>query len=171
MRYGVLHVTRSLSDSLTSGVRYRPARPSDVPAIHDLLTRADLPTDDVAELVGAHADAFVVAETDDAGPRVIGVAGVEGRGPAALLRSVVVDAALHGRGIGRELVERVMERAMSSGVTELYLLTTTAEPYFGRLGYQPIERSAVPAAIARTHEFTTACPSTATVMMRPVAPR
>jgi amino-acid N-acetyltransferase len=161
----VLHVSGA-SDS--SSVRYRPARPTDVPAIHDLLTRSDLPTADLAGLVSAHADAFVVAETDDAAPRVIGAAGVEGRGPAALLRSVVVDASLHGRGIGRELVERATERAMSSGVTTLYLLTTTAEPYFGRLGYQAIERAEVPAAISNTHEFTTACPSSATVMMKSI---
>jgi N-acetylglutamate synthase-like GNAT family acetyltransferase len=166
MRHRVLHVT-GVSDS-SSGVRYRPARPTDVPALQDLLERSDLPTAGVEQLLSGHADAFVVAETNDASPRVIGAAGVEGSGPAALLRSVVVDASLHGRGIGRELVERATERAISSGVTTLYLLTTTAAPYFSRLGYQPIERAAVPSAIASTHEFTTACPSTATVMVKSI---
>jgi amino-acid N-acetyltransferase len=161
-------MTGPMRDSSSSGVRYRAAELSDATAICELLRRADLPTADVTDLVRDHARSFVVAETDDAAPRLIGAAGVEGSGPAALLRSVVVDADLHGRGIGRELVERVTERAVSGGVTTLYLLTTTAEPYFGRLGYRAIDRAAVPPAIAATHEFTTACPSTAAVMMKPV---
>ena len=61
-------------------------------------------------------------------------------------------------------VERLL--AQSRGVQELCLLTTTAEHFFERLGYQRAEREAAPASIRGTSEFTTLCPASAVFMRK-----
>ena len=65
-----------------------------------------------------------------------------------------------------DLVTRIVSDAESRGIHALYLLTLTAELYFPRFGFERVERDAVPAEIRETVEFKSACPSTATVMMR-----
>ncbi len=136
----------------------RPAGASDLPAILALLEGAALPTDGVE----AHLRGFVVAE---AGRRVIGVAGLERYGDAALLRSVAVADSARGRGLGALLTTRALEPAVIGGARAVYLLTTTAESYFPRLGFGPVAREAVPTSVRESVEFTTACPATAAVMM------
>jgi amino-acid N-acetyltransferase len=48
----------------------------------------------------------------------------------------------------------------------LYLLTTTAEGYFPKLGFERISRGDVPASIQASVEFTSACPASAIVMCK-----
>jgi N-acetylglutamate synthase-like GNAT family acetyltransferase len=63
-------------------------------------------------------------------------------------------------------VTRLIADAEARGFRALYLLTMTAEQYFPRFGFQPIDRDAVPAAVRATAEFREACPASATVMRR-----
>jgi N-acetylglutamate synthase-like GNAT family acetyltransferase len=148
---------------MASGIRVtvRAAHAGDEPRINALLTAAQLPLDGVH---GALRD-FVVAEEN---ARIVGVAGFErcGDGGRALLRSVAVDAALQRSGIGNTLVARVIDEAAAAGITNLYLLTTTAADYFKARGFQPIDRESAPAEIRATAEFTTACPASAELMTR-----
>jgi amino-acid N-acetyltransferase len=65
-------------------------------------------------------------------------------------------------------VERVLDEGRAAGVREVYLLTTTAEHYFPRLGFACVDREAVPRAVQGSAEFTGACPATAVVMRRVV---
>ena len=48
----------------------------------------------------------------------------------------------------------------------MFLLTTTAESYFGKRGYSTTSREAVPEAIRNTKEFASVCPSSAVVMVK-----
>ena len=48
----------------------------------------------------------------------------------------------------------------------LYLLTTTAVPFFERMGFAAIDRAEAPPAIAATREFATYCPESAVLMRR-----
>jgi amino-acid N-acetyltransferase len=144
----------------------RPSTVEDLPAIVKLLAESNLPTAGVAEMLATNASSFVVAETDADGRRVVGVAGLEVCGENALLRSVAVRPEWRSRGVGNELVSRVVSDAESRGLHALYLLTLTAERYFPRFGFEHVERRTVPAAVADTVEFKSACPETATVMMR-----
>ena len=48
----------------------------------------------------------------------------------------------------------------------IYLLTTTAERYFPKFGFEPVARADVPATVQTSIEFTSACPSSATVMRK-----
>lgn len=57
-------------------------------------------------------------------------------------------------------------RARSHGVQQLCLLTTTAERFFERLGYERADREAAPTAIRGTSEFTSLCPASAAFMRK-----
>jgi amino-acid N-acetyltransferase len=56
--------------------------------------------------------------------------------------------------------------ARSKGVTDLYLLTTTAEGFFERLGYRRVVRENAPEAIRQTKEFSGLCSSSAAFMAK-----
>ena len=141
----------------------RRAAPSDLDAVQRLLTANGLPTDGVADAL----DTFVLAE---AGGRLVGIAGLEVCCENALLRSVAVDPEWRSRGLGRALVARVISDAEARGIRALYLLTTTAEAYFPSFGFRKITREEVPADVRETAEFRSACPASATVMTRQLAP-
>jgi amino-acid N-acetyltransferase len=137
----------------------RSARSDDVASIERLLVAAELPVDGVADAVGE----FLVVE--DAG-EVVAAAGIERHGGDALLRSVVVDASARGRGIARRLVDAALARASAAGAGDVYLLTTTADAWFARLGFVRVDRDQVPAGIRASAEFASICPTTAAVMRR-----
>jgi len=139
----------------------RTARPDDLPAVTRLLQDSALPLDGVAESLPG----FVVAEAEGA---LVGVAGLEVCCEHALLRSVAVDEAWRGHGIGRALVARVVSDAEARGIHALYLLTTTADRYFPSFGFRQITRDEVPDDVRATAEFRSACPASATVMTRAV---
>jgi len=138
------------------------ATADDWPAVRDLLTEAGLPLDGAA---GAFATGVIAAEDD----RVVGCAAIEPYDGSALLRSVAVVPDVRGAGVGTDLVHDAEELARDSGATSLILLTETAEPWFSRLGYETIARTSVPADVARSIEFETACSTSAVAMRRTLA--
>ncbi len=138
------------------------ARWDELAAVLNLLQEAALPLADVSE----HFEHFLVAR--DAG-RVVGAVGLQITGRDAVLRSLVVDARWRGRGLGRALVDQALLYAGARGVQTAYLLTTTADRFFERLGFERCDRGSVPASIAQTSEFAGVCPSTAVCMRRSLA--
>lgn len=143
-------------------MRIRKARNSDLTAVEQLLAASKLPLDGVRD----HFADFIVAEEHDG---IEGAVGLEKYDSIALLRSAVVAPAYRGSGIGRQLIEAVLERAEADGIDELYLLTTTAEKYFPRFGFTATTRAAVPERLKASAEFQGACPDTAIVMKRRLA--
>jgi amino-acid N-acetyltransferase len=143
-------------------MKIRKATNRDLDAVEGLLSANDLPLDGVKE----NLSGFIVAEE---GGRVIGAVGLERFGSVALLRSAVVSEGRRGGGVGRRLVEHLLDYAESDGIEELFLLTTTAENYFPRFGFTRTTRSAVPPAVKASVEFQGACPATALVMTRRIA--
>jgi amino-acid N-acetyltransferase len=140
-----------------------PARPHDVAEALDLLRRSDLPVTDVADRWGHY---FVVREDDG---RVVGVGGLELYGEDGLLRSLAVEADYRGQGLGASLVEAICARAQRLDLGVVYLLTTDADRYFARLGFEAHPRDEAPEGIRESWEFKIGCPSTAVLMMRAVA--
>ena len=134
-------------------------RPS-LEAVRSLLAAAELPTSDITD---AHLDHFFSCGSPGA-PKAI--AGVELYGDVALLRSVVVSPDMRASGFGSALVEHVESYARQSGARALYLLTTTAESFFSRLGYQKVDRSEAPASIRATREFSDICPASSAFMSK-----
>ena len=100
------------------------------------------------------------------GSRIVGCAALELYKDGALLRSVAVDAAHRGTGLGSELTRAALRLAEEHGIRTVYLLTTTAERFFLRFGFEVIDRADVPDSVMRSAEFTHACPSSATVMRK-----
>jgi amino-acid N-acetyltransferase len=142
-------------------MQIRSATESDLSAVESLLAASDLPTAGVRD----NFSSFVVADDDGA---ITGAIGLEKYGSVALLRSAVVSPDHRGSGVGRRLVEQLLERAEEAGIDELYLLTTTAEKYFPKFGFTPTTRETVPNAVKASAEFRGACPDTAVVMRRRV---
>lgn len=143
-------------------MKLRQATSQDLAAVESLLSASKLPIDGVRESF-SH---FVVA--DESG-EIAGAIGLEKFGPVALLRSAVVSPEYRGSGVGRRLVEQIIERARKEGIEEIFLLTTTAEEYFPRFGFARTTRAAVPIAVKASAEFQGACPESAAVMTRRVA--
>lgn len=104
---------------------------------------------------------FLVAERDGA---VVAAIGLERYGTVALLRSAVVSPATRGTGLGERLVRELLGSARASAVQELVLLTTTAEHWFRRFGFERIERTDAPLTLHASEEFNGACPASAVVM-------
>ncbi len=123
-----------------------PAQPADFPAILDLLAQAELPHDGLKD----HVETILVLRAQH---QVIGCAGLEVYGQTALLRSVALDPAYQGRGLGRDLVAAAEQLAQDHGVTHLYLLTLTARDFFLHLGYTDFSRSDLPASVKQSAEF------------------
>lgn len=132
----------------------------EIDSLADLLRANGLPTDDL----GDPRQRFFRRHGPDG--QVVGYIGLELHGREALLRSLVTVEAARGRGHGSALVEHAVRQAASLGVVEFYLLTTTAADFFAARGFEPVDRSGVPPAIAASREFTNLCPASATVMRR-----
>lgn len=131
----------------------------DLPAVRRLLDTQRLPLAGVDE----HVATMVVAKDED---ELIGAAAVELYADGALLRSVVVAPTARGRRLGHRLTEAALDVAASRGARAAFLLTTTAEHFFPRLGFERIARDEVPASVQASVEFRTACPASAVVMRK-----
>jgi amino-acid N-acetyltransferase len=135
------------------------AHERDLPEIHRLLERLQLPIEGVDD----HVRTMLVARD---GARVVGTAALELYPDGALLRSVAVDPARQGRRLGHDLTEAAIQLARSHGARSVFLLTTTAERFFPRFGFVPIARDDVPASVQASVEFRSACPASAVVMRK-----
>lgn len=127
--------------------------------VTELLKRNDLPASDVTATPGR----FYIGHDGD---ERVGVGGIERHDTDGLLRSVVIEQSARGRGFGSALCGALERTAQAKGVETLYLLTTTASDFFEDLEYVEIERTAVPASVQRTAEFSELCPATATCMTK-----
>ena len=145
-----------------SSVVIQAADASDLPAVRRLLETQHLPLDGVDE----HVATMVVAKH---GGDVVGAAAVELYADGALLRSVVVDPTIQGQGLGRRLSEAALRIAKERGVRTAFLLTTTAQTFFPKLGFEPIVRDDVPVSVQASIEFRSACPASAVVMRKRLA--
>jgi predicted N-acetyltransferase YhbS len=139
-----------------------PLAPDDFRRLTDWLDGEGLPSADLRQ-----PDVRLFAFRD--GAATIGYAGLEIYGADALLRSVVVDPARRRAGAGRSIVEATLAEARGLGATRAYLLTTSAKAYFERLGFTAIERASAPAAILATRQAAGLCPSSAPLMVKPLA--
>jgi amino-acid N-acetyltransferase len=125
-----------------------------------LLQSQGLPASDITE---EHLEHFFFVGSDGS---PTGLVGLELYGPDALLRSLVVGENARGNGLGSILVQHAEQYAVTNRVRSIYLLTTSAEPFFKRLGYERIDRSQAPPSIKGTREFATLCPASSAFMLK-----
>ena len=135
------------------------ARTGDLDAVLQLLRDNALPVDGLPDHL---ATTLVVRDGD----RIVGSAALEVYGGGALLRSVAVAPGLQRSGLGRKLTDAAIDLARRRRIPALFLLTTTADGYFPRFGFERIDRSQVPASVRQSVEFKSACPASAIVMRK-----
>ncbi len=139
------------------------ASTANLAAVVRLLDAAGLPSRDLTASMMSH---FLVATRGDA---LLGVIGLEPLGGVGLLRSLAVAGEQRGLGIGIALTRALEGHAKELGIADLYLLTTTAEGFFSRLGYRVLPRPEAPAPIQGTTEYRELCSSTSICMVKRLA--
>jgi amino-acid N-acetyltransferase len=137
-------------------IRERPPQSSVVA----MLVAEGLPASDLTQ---AHLESFFFTGIDSAPSALVGL---EIYGETALLRSLVVSAAARSQGLGSALLLHAEAYAAAHQVSSIYLLTTTAEPYFERRGYRCLDRARAPFAIQSTCEFASLCPASSAFMIK-----
>ncbi len=146
-------------ETIGTPVAIRASTRDDDARIRAFLEAAGLPAADVE----TGRQEYLLAEE---GGTLIGTIGLERAGQDGLSRSLAVAPERRGRGLAARLDQAVVELARARGVRTLYLLTTTAEGYAARRGYQRIPRSEVPPAVLALPQFEALCPGTAVCMRR-----
>lgn len=134
------------------------AQPEDESGIVTLLSENNLPYDDI----GSKLDHFIVCLDRD---RVVGVVGLEPCGKAGLLRSLAVAPAYRGKGIAKELADKIEEHAILEGIEEVFVLTTL-EDFCASHRFEMVERAKVPPDIRALREFSLACCAAAVCMRK-----
>jgi len=137
----------------------REAIKDDLKAIKSLLDSASLPSVDIDK----HLLNFLVLEKSG---NLTGTIGMELYGNTALLRSLAIQKDYRNKGHGKELYSALISKAKKMNVINIYLLTETAEGFFGKEGFQKIAREQVPLSIKQTHEYSTLCPEGAVCMVK-----
>ena len=142
-----------------TGAVISPANASDIDVVEALLEREHLPLAGLRD----HLEHLLVAR---AGHRIVGCAALEMYEEGALLRSVAVDAEYRGTGLGSDLTRTALDLAGRRGVPAVFLLTTTAERFFPRFGFEVVDRTDVPHSVRQSAEFSYACPSSALILRK-----
>ena len=135
-----------------------PASQNSFSAAIELLKKNNLPTEDI----NPGTQLFVIEENDS----VIGTVAVEYNFDVALLRSLSVCEQKRNSGIGQMLVAFIENYVQKQGVQSIYLLTTTAEAFFSKKGYESVDRNVVPDFIKNTKEFSIICSASSTLMKK-----
>ena len=125
-----------------------------------LLRNAQLPTGDLTE---SHVERFFFAGPSSQPTGLVGLAKFD---DVALLRSLVVAEERRGMGDGQRLLAHIEDYARAEGIRTLYLLTTTAEPFFAKRGFARASREAAPAPIRSSREFAGLCPASSAFMAK-----
>jgi|SRR5215469_16298855 len=151
----------TLSKLVSAAISIRPAESGDLGAIAELLSANKLvPLDETAQF----GPQYAVAVTENG--NMVGIAGYERYGSDILLRSVAVAQSWQSTGIGTRLTADRLAHAKAQGCEAAYLLTDTARGYWELHGFSIIDRQAAPESIIRSHEWSAACPRSATAMFR-----
>ncbi|MCP2520306.1 arsenic resistance N-acetyltransferase ArsN2 [SCandidatus Aminicenantes bacterium Aminicenantia_JdfR_composite] len=138
-------------------MKLRKAIKEDIVFIEKLLKKNKLPYEDISSKI----DCFYICSI---GEKIIGIGGLEIHGDYGLLRSLVIIEHYRKRGYGKILTQKIIEYAKKKGLKEVYLLTTTAKEFFEKIGFEIVNRNAVPLEIRNSTEFKYLCPSTAVCM-------
>ncbi|MBP2627581.1 MAG: family N-acetyltransferase [Firmicutes bacterium] len=124
--------------------------------IHELLIKSGLPTAGVDSSNGIY---YIASDQE-----IMGVVGVEQYGAAVMLRSLAVKPQFQKAGVAQQLIDYALEALKSTGGTDIYLITNTAEQYLTRYGFAKIERNRVPNHVLATSALGDACSSSSTCM-------
>ena len=140
-------------------IAYRKAKKTDLEAVRQFLSNFELP---IAGINEQFENFFLLVDSS----LLIGCAGLEFYGIYGLIRSVAIETSYQGKKFGNLLVNILETYAKEKNISELYLLTETAEYFFTKLGYEQVERILVPPEIQGCLEYSSACKDSALVMKK-----
>lgn len=135
----------------------RKATENEYRAIIHLLASNALPTSDIYE---KNITLFVGLIDNE----IVATIGIEQYENVALLRSLCVKEGFKNQKLGAKMLSYLLSFCANENIKTLYLLTTTAEHYFVRYGFEKITRDETPKSIQNTREFQDICPASAVVM-------
>jgi len=69
-----------------------------------------------------------------------------------LIRSVAVDPALRGLGMGLQLARFALDRATESGATRAWLFSRRSGPFWQKVGFDSADRNELAIALKSTHQ-------------------
>ncbi len=133
----------------------------DLIPIQKILKNFSLPFEDIQP----HLVNFILAFKDE---QIIGIIGLEIYDSNGLLRSLAVLESQRNFGLGKLLVQKIIDLSILKGINDIFLLTTTAESYFLKIGFENFERINVPSKISQSEEFTSLCPSSAVCLHKKI---
>jgi amino-acid N-acetyltransferase len=110
-------------------IELRKARADEIEAVRAVIVADQMPVIELERWI----EEFWVLEDDG---ELVGCAGVEGYGEAAILRSVAITPSLRGTGQGVRLVQHCLDCAREGGAKRCYLFTMTAENFFPKFGLE-----------------------------------
>ena len=124
-------------------IEVRPARTSDIKAIHKLIvdfaSGGRMLQKETVTLYESVQE-FVVAVKDG---QVVGCGALHVLWEdLAEVRSVAITETLRGNGIGNQILERIIERARELGLSRIFCLTFETK-FFGRHGFEEIQGTPV----------------------------
>jgi amino-acid N-acetyltransferase len=132
---------------------------TEIPYATELLKDNELPYSDI----NTESVQLFSIEQDK---QTIGIIGFEQYGKHGLLRSFVIEKQYRSKGLGARILSDFEKMASEQGITEFFILTTTADKFFARNGFEVFDRNAVPQLIANTTEFDSICPASAVCMRK-----
>ena len=95
----------------------------------------------------------------------VGTVGLEIINQYGLLRSVSVSTEYRNKAIGKQILTDIINNARGINLEAVYLITETAKDYFEKLGFETVDREAVPIEIKSTTQFSQVCPVSAICMV------
>lgn len=138
--------TASTGAITREGCIFRRGNLADIPALAPLIVSGDLPPFFLEPVI----DGFLVIE--HAG-RLVGAGGLEFYGEDAVLRSVVVDPAARGLGLGLDIGRLLEKDAFASGARDVYLFTMHAHGFWQRLGYTDLALEQWPEMVRQNWQY------------------
>lgn len=127
--------------------------------VKELLLSSNLPTSD---LNNAPIHFFGMKKNN----KLIVTGALEVYGNNAVLRSVAVSNNFQNNGYGKQIVRYLEEVALEMKISHLFLLTTSAENFFKKLKYLPIQRHSCPPKILSSSQFTDICPQSSVCLFK-----
>ena len=131
------------------GDAMRPARPTDMAGVRELLANAGLTAEPARD---DQAPTFFVLRNEQG---LVGSVALEVLGDDAVLRALATSADARGSGYGWMLADMAVSQARWRGVRRIYLLTESASDFFAaKFGFRVVDRSTLSKAVAASETFT-----------------
>ena len=121
-------------------IKLREASINDIESVQHLLTTLNMRTQGILEPNTRYWVTEISGE-------VVGVIGVELGDKAGLLRSAAIIPEHRNRGIGKVLVEHLLDACAASGHRTIYCFSTVAGEYWQQLGFWEVPVSEVAQAL------------------------